>query len=123
MRDFPLSWAALEAAILTHCAAPENFLAVLDALFHSIRQWSGEGSSLLAIAEIGEANEVERATFKQCVEDGTLEREILANYEFAVETLGVGGTPTFFINGDKHVGGVSLERLAEIIAGLPEKSD
>ena len=23
-RDFPLSWAALEAAILTHCAPPEN---------------------------------------------------------------------------------------------------
>ena len=119
LRDFPLSWAALEAAILTHCAKPEDFLAVQEALFHSIRQWSGEGSSLLPIAKVGEANGVERATFKKCIEDGALEAEILANYQHAAETLGVSGTPTFFINGEKHVGGISLERLAEVFAESP----
>ena len=123
MRDFPLSWAALEAAILTHCAEPEEFLAVQEALFHSIRQWSGEGSSLLPLAEIGEANGVERASFKKCIEDGALEAEILATYKHAVENLDVGGTPTFFINGEKHVGGISLERLAEIFAELLAESD
>ena len=122
-RDFPLSWAAVEAAILTHCAGPEKFLAVQDALFQSISQWSRAESSLLAVAKIGESAGVERAQFKQCVEDGALEKEILANYGYAVETLGVGGTPTFFINGEKHVGGLPLERLAEIFSNLLDKSD
>lgn len=122
-RDFPLSWAALEAAILTHCAKPEDFLRVQDALLHSIRQWSGEGSSLLPIAKVGEANGVERASFKKCIEEGALEAEILANYQHAAETLGVSGTPTFFINGEKHVGGVSNERLAEIFGELLAESD
>ena len=114
-RDFPLSWAALEAAMLTHCAAPEDFLSVQDALFASISQWSGSDSALLAIAKIGEANGVERAAYKQCVEDGVLPSQILENYKFASETLGIEGTPTFFINGEKHVGSISLERLAEIL--------
>ena len=122
-RDFPLSWAALEAAILTHCAAPEDFLAVQEALFDSISQWSGTGSSLLAIAKIGEANGVERAAFKHCVEDGALQRQVLENYKHANETLGVDGTPTFFINGEKHVGGMSLQRLADVFAELLESID
>ena len=114
-RDFPLSWAALEAAILIHCAAPEDFLGVQDALLASINQWSGSDSALLAIAKIGEANGVERAAYKQCVEDGVLQSQILENYKFFSETLGIEGTPTFFINGEKYVGGISLERLVKIL--------
>jgi protein-disulfide isomerase len=114
-RDFPLNWAALEAAILTHCAGPERFLAVQDALFASLRQWSGAQSTLLAVAEVGESVGVTRAQFKQCVEAGALQKQVVESFEFAREELGVDGTPTFFINGEKHVGGIAMERLAEII--------
>ena len=115
IRDFPLNWAAVEAAILTHCAEPERFLAVQDALFANPRLWSGAESTLLAIAEIGESVGITRAEFKSCIEDGALEKQVIESYEFATKELGVEGTPTFFINGEKHVGGVSLERLAEIV--------
>lgn len=115
IRDFPLNWAAVEAAILTHCAGPERFLAVQDALFANPRLWSGAESTLLAIAEIGESVGVTRAEFKPCIEDGVLEKQVIESFEFAAQELGVEGTPTFFINGEKHVGGVSLERLAEIV--------
>ena len=67
-RDFPLNWAAVEAAILTHCAGPERYLAVQDALFASLRQWSGADSTLLAVAKIGETVGVTRAEFKPCVD-------------------------------------------------------
>ncbi|MDP6590735.1 MAG: DsbA family protein [Alphaproteobacteria bacterium] len=116
-RDFPLNWAALEAAILTHCAGPERFLAVQQALFDSFRRWSGAQSTLLAVAEVGEAVGVTRAEFKRCIEAGELEKQVIESYEFARRELGVEGTPTFFINGEKHVGGISLKRLAEILEG------
>jgi len=115
-RDFPLSWAAVEAAVLSQCAGPERYLAVQDALFASIRQWSAAEPSLLAIAEIVETVGVTRAELKQCVAEGALEKQVLESFEFAKEELGVDATPTFFINGEKHVGGISLERLAEILA-------
>ena len=119
-RDFPLNWAAVEAAILTHCAGRERYFAVQDALFASLRQWSNAESTLLAVAEVGESVGVTRAEFKPCVEDGVLVKQVVesfefANFEFANKELGVGGTPTFFINGEKHVGGISLEHLGEIV--------
>ncbi len=113
-RDFPLNWPAAEAAILTHCAGPERFLAAQDALFASYRRWSAATPSLLAVAEVGESVGVTRAEFKACVEAGDLQQQVIDSFEYASGTLGVGGTPTFFINGEEHVGGISLDRLGEI---------
>ena len=114
-RDFPLNWPAAEAAILTHCAGPKQFIAAQDALFASYRQWGSATPSILAIAEIGESLGVTRNEFKACVESGELQRQVIESFEYANGTLGVEGTPTFFINGKKYVGGISLERLGEII--------
>ena len=114
-RDFPINWAAVEAAVLAQCAGPERYLAVQDALFASLRQWSAAEPSLLAIAEIVETVGVTRAELKQCVEEGALEKQVMGSFKFAKEELGVSATPTFFINGKKHVGGISLERLDEIL--------
>jgi protein-disulfide isomerase len=114
-RDFPLNWPAAEAAMLTHCAGPERFLAVQHALFETYRRWSAATPSLLAVAEVGESVGVTRAEFKACLETDDLQDQVIASFNFANETLGVSGTPTFFINGEKHVGGISPERLAEIV--------
>ena len=67
-RDFPLSWAALEAAILTHCAPPERYFAVQDALLKSLEQWSKAQSTLQAVARVGEAQGVSKDTFKACID-------------------------------------------------------
>ncbi len=114
-RDFPLNWAAVEAAVLSQCAGPERYLAAQSALFASFRQWSAAEPSLLAIAEIVETVGVTRAELRQCVAEGALEKQVLESFEFAKDELGVDATPTFFINGEKHVGGISLERLTEIL--------
>ncbi len=115
-RDFPLNWPAAEAAILTHCAGPERFLAAQNALFGSYRRWSSATPSILEVAEIGESFGVTRAEFKVCVEAGDLQQQVIESFEYANGTLGIESTPTFFINGVKHVGGISLERLGEIIS-------
>jgi len=112
-RDFPLSWPALEAAILLHCAESTRFGKLQSALFKTAREWNVAKTSLTALAKIGEEHGVERARFKRCVNDGALERQILESYRFANEELGVTGTPTFFINGEKHVGGMSFETLTD----------
>ena len=114
-RDFPLNWAAVEAAVLTHCAGPERYFAVQDALFASLRQWSSAESTLLAVAEVGDSVGVPRAEFKPCVEEGELVKQVIESFEFANQELGVEGTPTFFINGEKHVGGISMEHFGELV--------
>ena len=114
-RDFPLNWAAVEAAVLTHCAGPERYFAVQDALFASLRQWSSAESILLTVAEVGESVGVTRAEFKPCVEESALVKQVIESFEFANQEHGVEGTPTFFINGEKHVGGISMEHLGELV--------
>jgi len=114
-RDFPLNWPAAEAAILAHCAGTEGFLAAQHALFASYRRWSSATPSVLAVAEVGESFGVTRAEFKVCIEAGHLQQQVIESFKYANGTLGVKGTPTFFINGMKHVGDLSLERLGEII--------
>ena len=114
-RDFPLNWAAVEAAVLAQCAGPERYLAVQAALFISLRQWSAAKPSLLAIAKIVETVGGTRAELKHCVKEGGLDRQVLQSFEFAKEKFGVNAPPTFFINGKKHVGGISLERLTQLL--------
>lgn len=122
-RDFPLNWTAVQAAILTHCAEPDRYFALQDALFEAAGKWKAAETPLKALAKIGEEHGVERSKFKRCLEDGTLERQVLESYRFANNELGVDGTPTFFINEEKHVGGMSFETLSEKFEELLNTSE
>jgi len=112
-RDFPLSWGALEAAIMTHCAPPERFFAVQDALLKNIGVWAKALPTVKAIAEVGAAEGVTKAQYQSCLDKRVWERQIFESQRFARENLGVTATPTFFINGDKLVGNISFEKLSE----------
>jgi protein-disulfide isomerase len=116
-RDYPLSWAALAAAILSHCAPPERYFAVHAALLESQEHWSRAQPSVPAVAEIGEALGIAKADFDACLEARDWERQIFHSQKYARDILGVTSTPTFFINGEKLVGNIPFERLA---AGLDD---
>jgi len=54
-------------------------------------------------------------SFKECLSNQKLEEDILAVRDHAVEKLGVNSTPTFFINGKKLVGDVTIDQMAKEI--------
>jgi protein-disulfide isomerase len=111
-RDFPLSWAALEAAIMTHCAPPERYFDMQDALLRSGEQWSKAESTRKAVGEIGAAQGVSEATFQACLEARVWEQQVFESQKFARDVLGVKATPTFIINNDKLEGNVPFEKLS-----------
>ena len=112
-RDFPLSWAALEAAILTHCAPPEHYFAMQDALLKSLGRWSKAESTLQAVAEIGEAQGVSQATFKACIDARVWERQVFESQKYARDMFGVKATPTFLINNDRLEGNIPFDKLSQ----------
>ena len=116
-RDFPLSWAALEAAIMTHCAPPERYFDMQDALLRTVEQWSKAKSTLKAVSNIGAAQGVSEAVFQACLEARVWERQVLESLKFAHEVLGVKATPTFIINNKKVEGNIPFDKLSE---GLTE---
>ena len=73
-RDFPLSWAALEAAILAHCAPPERFVAVQDALYKTLTQWSKVESTAKAVARTGETQDILQSAYQTCIDERKWER-------------------------------------------------
>ncbi len=112
-RDFPLSWAALEAAILAHCAPPERYFAVFDILLKTQSRWVKAESTSKAVARIGETQGVSPTQYQTCLDERKWERQIYHSQKFARETLGVTATPTFFINGEKLEGNIPFDKLAK----------
>ena len=117
-RDFPLSWAAQESAILTHCASPERYFAVQDALFKSLGEWSKAESTLQAVTNIGEAQGVSPDAYQACIDARVWERQVFEGQKFAREVLGVKVTPTFLINNDKLEGNIPFDKLAQGLTNM-----
>ncbi len=112
-RDFPISWGALQAAILTHCAPAERFFAVHEALLKTGGVWSKAQSSAQAIAKVGESQGIPQAVFQKCLDERVWERQVFESQKHARDVLGVNATPTFFINELKLDGNVPFEMLSQ----------
>jgi protein-disulfide isomerase len=66
------------------------------------------------------------ATFLQCLQSGSKRSGVLADQKLALD-LGLTGTPSFIINGEKYTGGRSYESWREILdralAGQPASGE
>ena len=61
---------------------------------------------------------IDKAKFEACIADQPTLDHIVAVYERAQKTLGVSGTPTFFFNGRRSVGELSLDEVDAIIGPM-----
>ncbi len=112
-RDFPIlgpeSFVAAQAA---ECAEEQGaFWEFHDALF-SGRYPLGRQAYRAYAEELG----LDAEALLSCVDEGRYAAEVQADAQ-AAASLGVRGTPTFFINGIPLVGAQPLERFQEIIDG------
>ncbi len=62
------------------------------------------------------------AKFKQDMDDPTVKQEVLADQKIA-NSVGAGGTPTFFINGRRLVGAKPFAEFKSIIEEQIKKAD
>ncbi|MCC6613885.1 MAG: DsbA family protein [Anaerolineae bacterium] len=111
VRDFPIfGQASYEAALASECAHDQGkYWEYYDSLFADQTTFTRDG--FLARAE---ALELDIPAFTTCFDDQTHLQEIVADYQ-AGEALGVGGTPTFFVNGRPLVGAQPIEAFVSVI--------
>jgi len=115
-REFPFDKTAAAAFMLARCAAKDGggsdkFMAVVDTLFAKQDQWVND-SPLVPLENIAKQLGFSDASFKACLTNQTVLNDIEAVRDRAVGKLGVNSTPTFFVNGKKVVGDVSIDTLA-----------
>jgi len=114
MREFPLDALAAAGFMLARCAGPDKYETVVETLFAKQPDWVVQQpiAPLMAIAkQFGFTEE----SFNACLANQKVLDDIQAVRDHAVNKLAVNSTPTFFINGKRLVGDLSIEAMAKEI--------
>jgi protein-disulfide isomerase len=121
MREFPLDAIAAAGFMLARCAGKDKYHAIIETLFEKQADWAVQQpiEPLKAIAkQFGFTEE----SFNRCLANQKVLDNIQEVRDHAVNKLLVNSTPTFFINGKRLVGDLSIETMAkEIDRHLKEK--
>ncbi len=116
-REFPLDNLAAAAFMLARCAGKDNssrYFAMIDTMFKQQRTWAVEKPlpPMLAIAK--QAGFTEQS-FNACLANQPILDGIEKVRSRAVKDFKVESTPTFFVNGTKVTGALSIEDMAKVI--------
>jgi protein-disulfide isomerase len=113
-REFPFDPLAAGAFMLARCADKDKYFPMIDTLFAQQSKWAVPKpiAPLLAIAKQAGFTQ---ATFEACLAN----QKVLEGIEWVrnrgSEKFGVDSTPTFFINGTKFKGALSIDEMAKAI--------
>jgi protein-disulfide isomerase len=113
MREFPLEPFAAAGFLLARCSpGAEGYYGMIDLLFEQQGTWAGNYEALVALAlQAG----FTQATFDACLANQALIDGIYWTYDRGVE-IGVNATPTFFVNGTRLVGELTIEQVRQAVA-------
>jgi len=113
-REFPFDPVAAGAFMLARCAGPGKYFPMIELLFRSQKTWAVEkplGPLLTIVKQAGFTED----SFKACLTN----QKMLDGIEWvrarAAEKFKVDSTPTFFVNGERVNGAVSLEEFDKVI--------
>jgi len=130
-REYPLDGVALRASMVARCVGKDRFFSFIHGLFHTQLVWANptlwnddkktldEKFTPLATMAKEQAG-MSRAEFDKCVNDQTLQAQVVAQEKRGTDEYKVNGTPSLFINGEsfKDVGSYeSIDaKLKELLA-------
>jgi protein-disulfide isomerase len=117
MREYPLDPLAGAAFMLARCAGPDKYYPMIETLFAEQRKWAVREPlpPLLAIAR--QAGFTQQS-FDACMADKDLLNKIQQVRNRGQQKFKVEATPTFYINGERYSGALSIEDLDKYIAPL-----
>lgn len=121
MREFPLDQLAMAGFMLARCSGDAKWYGVVDMLYVTQEKWAHSQKPVEALAQTMRQTGMNKAEFEACLSDDKLFTGIKEIREHAAKAFGVSSTPTFFINGRKESGALTLEQMDKIVAPLLEK--
>ncbi|SFL14248.1 DsbA family protein [Methylorubrum salsuginis] len=118
LREFPLDPLSTAAFMLSRCDGNEKYYPISDLLFDQQQNWAfvrKPQSPVDALEQILRQAGFSKEKFETCLKDQKTYGAINAVKTRGLETFKVESTPTFFINGTKYSGALSIEELEKII--------
>jgi protein-disulfide isomerase len=114
LRTFPLDALAAAGFMLAICGGKDKYMAIVETLFAKQSDWIVR-EPVPPLKSIAKQFGFTEESFDQCLANQKVLDGIQAVRDHAVEKLGVSSTPTFFINGKKMVGDLTIEQMAKEI--------
>lgn len=118
LREFPLDPLATAGFMLARCAGPEKRTAIVDLLFDQQKNWAFVDKPVEALANTVKQAGISQADFETCLKDQKLYDQINQMRDTAGKEFKVDATPTFYINGEKHAGEMTVADLDKVLAPL-----
>ena len=118
LREFPLDPLATAAFMLARCDGDAKYYPITDLLFDQQPNWAfvrKPQSPVEAMEQLLRQAGFSKEKFEACLKDQKTYAAINAVKTRGLETLKVESTPTFFINGEKRAGALSIEEMEKII--------
>lgn len=118
LREFPFDPRAAAAFMLARCAPPAQYYPMIDVLFQQQREWATAEDARAPLMQIAKLAGFTQESFEACLKNQELLDKVRQVQQKAANDYGVQSTPTFFINGEKHTGALTVEEMSTIIDGL-----
>lgn len=112
LREFPLNAVDMGAYMLARCSG-ERRDAVVDLLFAQQKNWANE-KPLAGLSQLMRQTGMSQERFESCLKDQDLYNKLSETRDQAAQQFGVNSTPTFFVNGVRMVGAVTLEEMEKV---------
>jgi protein-disulfide isomerase len=117
MREYPLDGLAAAAFMLARCAGPEKYYPLIETLFAQQQKWAVK-EPLPQLRAIARQAGFTEQSFDACINDKALLGKVQQMRDRGTQKFKVEATPTFYINGEKHSGAMSIEDIDKAIAPL-----
>lgn len=116
LRDFPLDNVALAGFMLAHAAPNNNFFPMVDLLFDQQDKWAFVDDPVSALQALSKQVGFTQETFELALKNQALLSAVTAVKARGAEKFGVDATPTFFIDGVKKPGALSMDDLDKLLS-------
>lgn len=117
MREFPLDALAAGGFMLARCSGDDKWYAVVDLLFRADDKWAHAADPVEGLRSIMRQTGMGNDAFESCLKDQKLLDQIKGVADRGT-AAGVDSTPTFFINGRKESGALTLEQFSKLVEPL-----
>ncbi len=115
LREFPLDPLATAAFMLSRCDGEAKYYPMTDLFFEQQRTWAFSDKPLDAMQNLVKQAGISQEKFQSCLRDQKIYDGVNAVRKRGEEMFKVESTPTFFINGQRHAGNMSIAEIEKII--------
>lgn len=115
LRDLPWDNLALGMSAVARCAPAQSFYPVVGALFKAQEAIYMAEDKIAAIAQVTRLSGLDRARVEACIRDPGYQALASGMKVDGQTKLGIKGTPTFFVNGERIDGFVEYKDFKKVL--------